>query len=79
MLDAVVVGLLTSIGAVLAVLTWQLYVRPRALFELWSSDNEHAWFDNHPGPVAALRVTACMLVFLIGFMTGVALSFLSGT
>ena len=79
MVDAGVVGLLTSIGAVLAVLTWQLFVHPEALFDLWSTGSEHAWFEHHPGPVSALRVAAGVLLFLSGFMTGLALSFLTGT
>ena len=79
MLDAVVVGLLTAAGAVLAVLTWQLYVHPEALLGLWGGAGESSWFEHHPGALSALRIAAALLLFVTGFLTGLALSFLSGT
>lgn len=79
MLDAVVVGTLTSVAAVLAVLTWQLYVHPEVLLGLWRGSEDTEWFAHHPGALAALRIAAAVLLFLAGFLTGLALSFLAGT
>jgi hypothetical protein len=78
-IDAIVVGVLTSGAAVLAVLTWQLYVNPEMLLGLWGGSDDPAWFETHPGALAALRLASAVLVFVAGFLTGLALSFLSST
>jgi hypothetical protein len=76
--DALLVGLLTALGAMLGMVAWHLLARPEAVFALWR-DPAEPWPDEHEGTVAALRTAVLALVFLVGFLTGLALSFLTAT
>jgi hypothetical protein len=80
-MEPLLVGLLTSMTAVLGVAYWQLLVRPESLLQLWT-DPDHPreeWFDHHPGALRALRYATGGMVFLFGFLTGLTLTFLLGT
>ncbi len=80
-MEPVVVGLLTSMTAVLGVAFWQLLVRPESMLALWSDPDasREDWFLHHPGAIRALRAAAGALLFLLGFLTGLTLTFLLGT
>ena len=78
--EPLLVGTLTAITAVLGVAYFQLLVRPEVLLSLWSDpDGEHPWFEGHPGALRLLRVVAGSTLFISGFLTGLALTFLLGT
>jgi len=78
--EPVLVGLMTALTAVLGVAYFQLLVRPGVVLSLWSDpDSGHHWFDGHPGALRWLRVTVGTLLFVSGFFTGLALTFLLGT
>ncbi len=79
-MDAVLVGSLTALTAVAGVFWWQLMVRPDALlYPFGVRDREDGWFEHHPGAVRALKLVAGGLVFVMGFLTGLALTFLYRT
>ena len=74
------VGLLTAVTAVLGVAYFQLLVRPEVLLGLWTDpDEQHAWFEGHPGALRLLRIVGGSTLFISGFLTGLALTFLLGT
>ena len=78
--DARVIGGLTAVTAVVGVFWWQLLVRPQALLAGWTKDPDAVeWFEQHPATLAALRWVAGSLVFVLGFVTGLALTFLART
>lgn len=77
-MDAIVVGLLTGGAAVVAVLLWQLLVRPEATLAWWAGRApDDRWLD--PATVRALRMAGGGMVFLLGFLVGLALTFLQAT
>jgi hypothetical protein len=79
-MDALVIGGLTAVTAVVGVFWWQLLVQPDALLAGWARDaEEQQWFEHHPALLAALRWVAGSLVFVLGFGTGLALTFLART
>jgi hypothetical protein len=85
-MEPFIVGALTAITAMLGVAFWQLLVRPETMLALWaepsasaSSAREGDWFQHHPGTLRALRYTLGTVLFLSGFLTGLALTFLLGT
>jgi hypothetical protein len=78
-LDALFVGTLTAVGAIVGMLYWLLLVRPDALLGLLSDAPETGWFEHHPTTLRALRITGAALVLAIGFLTGLAVAFLAGT
>lgn len=80
-MDAVIVGVLTAAAAVSAVLVWQLLVRPDTIVSLWTDGTatEDPWFGSSEGAVRALRVATAALLFLLGVLTGLALTFLQST
>ena len=79
-MDAVLVGTLTALTAIAGVFWWQLLVRPDALLHPFGlHDGEEGWFEHHPGAVRALKLVAGGLVFVLGFLTGLALTFLART
>ena len=78
-MDALVVGALTALTAIVGVFWWQLLVRPEAMLQGWGEPGEEGWFEHHPGAVRALRFSAGGLLFLLGFVTGLALTFLVRT
>ena len=80
-MDAIVVGALTSVAAVVAVLFWQLLVRPESVLALWheTAATDEVFAEPHPGAVRALRFASASIIFLMGVLTGLALTFLSGT
>ena len=79
-MDPVIVGALAGGAAILSVAFWQLLVRPEPLLALWTrrADRE-TWFDQHPAALDALRWALAALLFGAGFLTGLALTFLTGT
>lgn len=78
--EPVLVGLLTALTAVLGVAYFHLLVRPGVVLGMWADpDDEHTWFDGHPGALRLLRVVAAGLVFAAAFATGLSLTFLLGT
>lgn len=79
-MDAVLVGGLSALTAISGMLWWQLLVRPEVLLgPLTTEDAPDGWFVHHPGAVRALKLVAGGLVFLFGFLTGLALTFLART
>ena len=80
-MEALIVGFLTAITVTLGALYWQLLVRPEVLLTLWGDKSavEAGWFERHPGTLTALRWTIGTVVLLLGFLTGLALTFLSST
>jgi len=78
-LDAIIVGALTAAGAVSAALAWQLWVHPERLLALWAEPEDDELVEEHPAAVRAARCAAAGLVVLLGFLTGLALSFLTST
>ena len=77
-MEPLIVGSLAGLTAVLGVAFWQLLVRPEPLLALWVRGDD-AWFEHHPGSLRALRGVFAVLLFLSGFLTGLALTFLTGT
>lgn len=81
-MEPFIVGGLTAITAVLGVAYWQLMVRPETMLALWTDprkDGDTSWFRHHPGALRALRYALGTVLFLSGFLTGLALTFLLGT
>jgi cytochrome P450 len=79
-MEPFIVGGLTAITAVLGVAFWQLLVRPETMLALWADPRESdIWFQHHPATLRALRYTLGTVLFLSGFLTGLALTFLLGT
>ncbi|MEZ4234873.1 MAG: hypothetical protein R3F59_01635 [Myxococcota bacterium] len=80
-MEPLIVGCLTAATAVVGVAFWQVLVRPESMLALWgdgASDGD-GWFDHHPGALRALRYALGMVLFMSGFLTGLALTFLLGT
>ena len=75
------VGGLTAMTVAIGALFWQLLVRPDVFLSVWSDKGvtDSQWFEHHPGALIALRWTLGVVVFLLGFLTGLALTFLTGT
>jgi hypothetical protein len=80
-MEPFIVGALTAITAMLGVVFWQLLVRPETMLSLWAepSPRDGDWFQHHPGTLRALRYALGTVLFLSGFLTGLALTFLLGT
>ncbi len=78
-MEPLIVGALAGTTAVLGVGFWQLLVGPDRLLGLWSEKRDEAWFDHHPAALRGLIVTFGLVLFLSGFLTGLALTFLTGT
>ena len=80
-MEPFIVGVLTAVTAVLGVAFWQLLVRPESLLGLWAEPQPETegWFEHHPGTLRALRYALGTVLFLSGFLTGLALTFLLGT
>ncbi len=70
-------GFLAGATTVLGITFWQLLVRPEPLLSLLVPNDD--WLEGHPGAIRALRSAAAVLLFVSGFLTGLALTFLSGT
>ena len=83
-MEPVIVGGLSAATAVLFLAFFLLLVRPETLLAMWSdpraeSSDGEGWFDHHPAALRGLRYALGTLLFLSGFLTGLALTFLSGT
>lgn len=79
-MEALLVGVLTGLTAVVGVAYWQSLVRPEGLLALWSDPRVmHPWVDQHPGPVRALRCALGTVLALCGFLTGLTVTFLMRT
>ena len=80
-LESFIVGALTATTAVLGMAFWQLLVRPEGLLALWVDPSvpTEPWFEHHPAALSALRLALGAVLFLSGFLTGLALTFLLGT
>ena len=80
-MEPLIVGCLTGITAVVGVAFWQVMVRPESLLTLWADPHSRndGWFEHHPGALAALRYALGLVLFMSGFLTGLALTFLLGT
>lgn len=80
-MEPFIVGVLTAVTAVLGVAFWQLLVRPESLLGLWADPRAEpeGWFEHHPGTLVALRYALGTVLFLSGFLTGLALTFLLNT
>lgn len=74
-------AIVTSLAVASGVAFWQLLVRPEVILALWRDDPSvtHPWFDDEPPPaLAVLRWTVGGVLFALGFLTGLAWSFLVG-
>jgi hypothetical protein len=81
-MEPMIVGCLTAATAVVGVAFWQVLVRPESMLALWAEPpraDGGGWFDHHPGALRALRYALGMVLFMSGFLTGLALTFLLGT
>ncbi|NCG18524.1 MAG: hypothetical protein GWP91_05885 [Rhodobacterales bacterium] len=80
-MDALLVAVLTAITAVLGVFWWNILTRPELILSGFQDANHdgEGWFEHHPGALKALRLVVGGLVFVSGFMTGLALTFLART
>jgi hypothetical protein len=79
-MEQVIVGWLTAATFVLGIAFWQLLVHPEALLSLWADrEGEEGWFEHHPGALRGLRYALGTVLFLSGFLTGLALTFLLST
>ena len=79
-MEPLIVGALSAATAVLLLAFFLLLVRPEALLAMWSDPRgDDGWFEHHPGALRALRYALGSLLFVSGFLTGLALTFLSGT
>ena len=76
-MDALLVGLLGAVAALAGLFSWLLMARPEVLLGLWQ-DRGDEW-ATHPGAVRLLRWVAVAMTFLFGFLTGLAMAFLSRT
>jgi hypothetical protein len=80
--DAVLIGILTSVAAVVGALFWQLLVHPDETLHRWSEPgviHEEGWFEDHPAALRALRLLGGGLLVVLGFITGFALTLLTQT
>ncbi len=79
--EAIVIGLLTSVAAIVGALFWKLLVHPEDTLAHWSDRavTDDSWFDHNPAAVRALRTVGAGLLFVLGFVTGYALTFLTQT
>lgn len=81
-MEAVLVGLLTASTLILGAALWYLLVRPDVLLSLLGHGavtSEEGWFEEHPAALDALRWVLAGAVFLMGFLTGLAVAFLGST
>lgn len=80
-MDALLVGALAALGTVVGMLYWVLLVRPHNLIGLFSAPRspDEAWEEDEDSTYDALRVIGAVLVLLVGFFTGLAVSFLAAT
>jgi hypothetical protein len=80
-MEPLIVGCLTAVTALVGVAFWQLMVRPEAMLTLWVDPrvDREAWLELHPSSLRALRFVLGLVLFLSGFLTGLALTFLLGT
>ncbi len=78
---AIVIGILTSLTAVVGALFWQLLVHPDETLEHWSDRKltDEGWFEHNPAALRALRMFGAGLLFVLAFVTGFALSHLTQT
>lgn len=76
-MEPLIVGFLAGTTTVLGIAYWQLLVRPEPLLGLLVRRDD--WLEDHPGSLGALRSALAVLLFLSGFLTGLALTFLTGT
>jgi len=81
-LDAALIGVLTSVAAVVGALFWQLLVHPDDTLSHWSEHavtDEESWFEHNPAALKALRTLGGGLLLVLGFITGFALTLLTQT
>lgn len=78
-IEAGVVALLGALTVSAMVVAWQLAVRPDLMLGMWGEPERGGWFDHHPGALRGLRLALGVVVFLMGFLTGLCLTFLTGT
>jgi hypothetical protein len=60
---------------------WFLLVRPGLLVSVFSDGalTDETWLEFHPSLLRLVRIVAGIALFGMGFFTGLALTFLSGT
>lgn len=79
-MDAMLGGILMALTLSLAAIYWQLLVRPEVLLALWRDTPQEGWFEEqHPAALNALRWLTGATLLLLGFLTGLAWTFLVGT
>ncbi len=80
-MEAIGVGVLTSLTVGLGLILWYLMVSPELMLSLF--DDEAAtgdgFFDRQPGLLAALRWSLGVALVLMAFLTGLATAFLGIT
>lgn len=81
MTDVVLLALLCAAAFFTSALLWHLLVQPEVLLSSWDDaalSEGHA-ADPYPKALRWLRVGLGAVVFLTGFLTGLALAFLAAT
>lgn len=80
-METLVVGGLCALSFLLASLLWQALVDPGVLLSMFDDRDltGEAWEQESDVAVAFLRWTLAGLVLVFGFLTGLALVFLTGT
>jgi hypothetical protein len=80
-LEALIVGAAAAIGVSFGVFFWFLLVHPSLLMSVFSDSmlSDESWQEQSPFSLRMLRVLAGFVLFVFGFLTGLTLSFLSGT
>jgi len=80
-MEQVVVGALLAATIGLGTLYWYLMVLPDVALSFWRdrADDGDDWFEQQPSALRALRMATGGVLLMLGFFTGFALTFLSGT
>jgi hypothetical protein len=79
--DAVLGGVLLALTLAVGGVFWLLLVQPDVMLSMWQDGNvtQENWFEHHPVGLRALRWTMGGTLFLFGFLTGLAWTFLIST
>ena len=79
-MDALLVGVLGSATTLFGLLAWLVLARPELILVFWADVDPSEDRDlDHAGAIRLLRWISVGTTFLLGFLTGLAATFLSGS